>query len=176
MLVTQTECMSTQITTSTVLRHVAARTGAGLWRERGRVLLGLAIVAGITGYMALGAIDSTTTLAAGNSPAATGAAGAPSASSDCADTAMAALADKSSTVVQQAYQCMDTTYQQRVPEQTFVDQIQAQKLPEASSVTRVGDYHVESGGSMVYYAVGANDQSVGYIVYVGPDGKILKIE
>jgi hypothetical protein len=28
---------------------------------------------------------------------------------------------------------------------------------------------------MVYYAVGANDQSVGYVVYVGPDGKIVNI-
>jgi hypothetical protein len=161
--------MSTQITTSTVLRRVAARTGVGLWRQRGGILLGLALIGGITGYMALGAMDSTT-LAAGNSPAAT------AASSDCADTAMAALADKSSTAAQQAYQCMDTTFQERVPEQTFLDQIQAQKLPDASSVTRVGDYRIQSGGSMVYYAVGANDQSVGYIVYVGPDGKILKIE
>jgi len=159
--------MSTQFTTSTVLRHVAARTRVGLWRQRGGILLGLALIAGMAGYMALGAIDSTT-LAAGNSPAA-------AASSDCADTAMAALADKSSTAVQQAYQCMDTTFQQSVPEQTFVDQIQAQKLPEASSVTRVGDFHTQSGGSMVYYAVGANDQGVGYVVYVGPDGKIVKI-
>jgi hypothetical protein len=160
--------MSTQITTSTVLRRVAARTGAGLWRERGGILLGLALIAGIAGFAALSA-TSTTTLAASNSPAA-------AASSDCADTAMAALADKSSTAAKQAYQCMDTSYQERVPEQTFVDQIQAQKLPDASSVTRVGDYHSQSGGSMVYYAVGANDQSVGYVVYVGPDGKILKIE
>ena len=169
MSVTQTECMSTQITTSAMIRRVAARAGAGMWRERGRILLGLALVAGMTGDMALGAANSTT-LAAGNAPVAA------AAGSDCADTAMAALADKSSTAIQQAYQCMDPTFHQRVPEQTFVDQMQSQNLPDASSVARVGDFQMQSGGSMVYYAVSAKDQSVGYIVYLGQDGKILKID
>jgi hypothetical protein len=29
---------------------------------------------------------------------------------------------------------------------------------------------------MVYYAVDSNGQSLGYIVYVGQDGKVLKVE
>ena len=29
---------------------------------------------------------------------------------------------------------------------------------------------------MVYYAVDANGQSIGYIVYLGQDGKVSKIE
>jgi hypothetical protein len=29
---------------------------------------------------------------------------------------------------------------------------------------------------MVYYAVDTNGQSIGYIVYLGQDGKVLRIE
>ena len=89
---------------------------------------------------------------------------------------MAAIADKSPTAAQRAYQCMDTTFQQRVPEQAFVQQMQAQSLTNVSNVNRVGDYHTPAGGTMVYCAVNANGQSVGYIVYLGPAGKVLKIE
>jgi hypothetical protein len=89
---------------------------------------------------------------------------------------MAAIANKSPGAAQQAYQCMDPSFQQRVPEQTFVQQLDTQALPDVNSVARVGDYHSQSGGSMVYYAVDANGQSVGYIVYLGQDGKVMKIE
>jgi hypothetical protein len=71
---------------------------------------------------------------------------------------------------------MDPSFQQRVPEQTFVQQLQAQELPNVNKVARVGDYQSQSGGSMVYYAIDANGQSIGYIVYLGPDGKVLRIE
>jgi hypothetical protein len=95
---------------------------------------------------------------------------------DCADTAMAAIADKSPAVAQRAYQCMDPSFQQRVPEQTFIQQLQAQALPNVKNLARVGDYHAPAGGTMVYYAVDTSGQSVGYIVYLGQDGKVLRIE
>jgi hypothetical protein len=57
-----------------------------------------------------------------------------------------------------------------------VQQLQTQALPNVSAVSRVGDYHTQAGGSMVYYAVDANGQSIGYIVYLGQDGKVLRIE
>jgi hypothetical protein len=161
--------MSTQIAAPTIARRVVARTGAGLWRQRGGVLFGLAAIAAITGYMALGTV--------GESPLAAVASGSSAAAgSDCADTAMAAIADKSPGAAQQAYQCMDPTFQERVPEQTFVQQMDSQALPNVNNVARVGDYHAQGGGSMVYYAVDANGQSVGYVVYLGQDGKVLKIE
>jgi hypothetical protein len=125
-------------------------------------------MAAATGYMALGATEGTPAVASTNAVAA--------ASNDCADTTMAAIANKSSDAAQQAYQCMDPSFQQRVPEDTFVQQIQAQTPPDVNSVARVGDYHTESGGSMVYYALNTNGQSVGYIVYLGQDGKVLKVE
>ncbi len=163
--------MSTQVSAPSMVRRVAARAGVGMWRQRGGILVGLALIAAVTGYMALGAL--------GENPLAAGAAGAgPAAgpSSDCADTAMAAIANKAPGAAQSAYQCMDPSFQQRVPEQTFVQQMQSQELPNVNKVARVGDYPTQSGGSMVYYAVDANGQSIGYIVYLGQDGKVLRIE
>jgi hypothetical protein len=95
---------------------------------------------------------------------------------DCADTAMAAIADKSSGAASRAYQCMDPTFQQRVSEADFVRQMQSQKLPNATQLARVGDYHSAAGGTMVYYAVDGGNQSVGYIVYLGQNGKVQRIE
>ena len=161
--------MSTQVSAPSMVRRVAARAGVGMWRQRGGILVGLALIAAVTGYMALGVT--------GEMPLAEGA-GASSVgpTSDCADTAMAAIANKSPGAAQSAYQCMDASFQQRVPEQTFVQQLQAQELPNVNKVARVGDYQSQSGGTMVYYAVDANGQSVGYIVYLGQDGKVLRIE
>ncbi|MBV9898902.1 MAG: hypothetical protein JO020_32505 [Chloroflexi bacterium] len=160
--------MSTQSSTSAVFGRVVARTGAGLWRHRGGVLLALALSAACVGYTAFSGVSLGQPLALG--------AASPT-SSDCADTAMAAIADKSPTAAQRAYQCMDPSFQQRVPEQTFIQQLQAQALPNVSTVSRVGDYRSQTtGGEMVYYAVDANGQSVGYIVYLGQTGKVLRIE
>jgi hypothetical protein len=159
--------MSTQPTASAVVRRVAARTGLGIWRHRGGALLALAVIAGGVSYMSLGGAASLP-LQAGSAVG--------RGANDCADTAMAAIADKSPTAAQRAYQCMDASFQQRVPEQTFVQQVQAQALPNVSAVSRVGDYRTQAGGSMVYYAVDSNGQSVGYIVYVGQSGKVLRIE
>jgi hypothetical protein len=89
---------------------------------------------------------------------------------------MAAIANKSPNAAQQAYQCMDPSFQQRVPEETFLQQLQTQALPDVSKIARVGDYTTPGGGQMVYYAVDANGQSIGYIVYLGQDGKVSKIE
>jgi hypothetical protein len=160
--------MSTQSPTSAVFGRVVARTGAGLWRHRGGVLLALALCAACAGYLAFSGAGLDQPLAALGSGTA--------ANADCADTAMAAIADKSPTAAQRAYQCMDPSFQQRVPEQTFVQQLQAQALPNVSAVSRVGDYHPQAGGTLVYYAVDANGQSVGYIVYLGQTGKVLRIE
>src|SRR5215470_4609864 len=105
--------MSTSVSTADVLRRVAARAGFGVWRNRGGVLMAAAATLAVGGYMAVSA--STGGLASPRAAATSSLAG-----SDCADTAMAAIADKSSTAAQRAYQCMDTSFQQRVNEQTFV--------------------------------------------------------
>ena len=67
-------------------------------------------------------------------------------------------------------------YARHLSEQGFVQQMQAQNMPNASKMARVGDYHTPAGGTMVYYALDGVNQSVGYIVYVGQNGKVLRIE
>jgi hypothetical protein len=163
-----TQFMSTEVSAPFLLRRVAARAGAGIWRHRGGVLLAAVAIVAIGGFVALSPFGQGS-LSLGIGPSA-------AASSDCADTAMAAIADKSPNAAQRAYQCMDPAFQQRVPEQIFVQQMQTQALPNVANVARVGDYKTPAGGSMVYYAVDANGQSVGYIVYLGQDGRVLRIE
>lgn len=160
--------MSSPSSAPQLLRRVAARAGAGMWRNRGGMLMGSVVLLGIAGYLAI------SPAVAGQFPPISG----PTTSSngDCADTAMAAIADKSPGAAQRAYQCMDPGFQQRVSEQAFVQQMQAQTLANIKSLSRVGDYHTPSGGTMVYYAVDTNAQSVGYIVYLGQDGKVQKVE
>jgi hypothetical protein len=139
-----------------------------VWQHRGGVLLAAAASVALLGYVSL-------TSASGlGLPAAPRAAGG--ATMDCADTVMGAIAAQSPSTAQRAYQCMDAAFQQRVPEQVFVQQLQTRAMPNVSAVERVGDYHTPSGGTMVYYAMNASGQSAGYVVYVGQNGKILKIE
>jgi hypothetical protein len=159
--------MSTQASAPHVLRRIAVRAGVGLWRHRGGVLLAAVVSAALGGYI--------TMTWSGALPASFGA-GSVNAASDCADTAMAAITDKSPSIAQQAYQCMDTTFQQRVTEQAFAQQMQTARLPSVDKLARVGDYRSPAGGTMVYYALDGGGQSVGYIVYLGQNGKVLKIE
>ena len=168
MLVGDTEFMTTTPgkSTSYLLGRVGARAAAGVWRNRFGVLLALVITLALGSYAALtwsGAIASPVP--------------SQSASTDCADTAMAAIADKSSSAAQRAYQCMDSSFQQRVPEAQFVSQMMAQQTPSTAKLARVGEYQNSSSGStLVYFALDGGNQSVGYIVYLNSNGKVLRIE
>jgi hypothetical protein len=164
----QTVRMSTQTSTPYLLRRVAVRAGVGVWRHRGGVLFATLAAAALGGYAAMTWSGSLPVSFAQSPSIGPG--------TDCADTAMAAVADKSPAAVQRAYQCMAPAFQQRVSEQAFVQQMQTQSLPNVNKLARVGDYRTAAGGSMVYYAVDASGQSVGYIVYLGSDGKVLRIE
>ena len=159
--------MSTQLSGSAVLRRVAARTGIGIWRQRGTFFVGLAVTAAVMGYMAFG----TSAVAVGTSKGAQAAV-----ADDCADTVLSAIADKSGSTPEQAYQCMAPTFQERVPEATFAEQLQQRAVSNVNNVARLGDYKDRAGGTMVYYAVDANGQSVGFIVYLGQDGKVQRID
>jgi len=167
MFVGQTDGMSTQLSGSAVLRRVAARAGIGIWRQRGTFLVGLAVTAAVVGYMAFGTSGMAFSSAAGGQAAA---------GIDCADTVLSAIADTSGSTPEQAYQCMAPTYQEKVPEATFAEQLQQRTVPNVNNVARLGDYKDPTGGTMVYYAVDASGQSVGFIVYLGQDGKVQRID
>jgi hypothetical protein len=71
---------------------------------------------------------------------------------------------------------MDQSFQQRVTEADFVSQVDSQPSSTVDRLARVGDYRVAGGGEMVYYAVEAGGQGVGYVVYLNKEGRVLKIE
>src|SRR5690242_8457811 len=129
--------MSTQASAPYLVRRVAARAGVGVWRHRGGVLLAAAICVVVGGYVFMNSasLAAAGPFGLGSGPGFVGAPG----SNDCADTAMAAIADTSNTVVQHAYQCMASSFQQRVPEQAFVQQLRTQAIPNVTNVSRVGD-------------------------------------
>ena len=159
--------MSTRSGAPYVLNRVAARAGLGLWRHRVTVLVGAIVAVGLATYVSMNSSGAPSMALPMSSASNT----------DCADTAMAAIADKSDAAASRAYQCMDQSFQQRVPERQFVQQLQQQQaMPNIQKLERVGDYHSSGGGTMVYYAVDGGSQSVGYIVYLGQDGKVLRIE
>jgi hypothetical protein len=168
MMVGETEVMTTTPGRSTryVLGRVGARAAAGIWRNRVGTLFALVLMVAVGSYAALtwsGAIAS---------PVAS-----QSASTDCADTAMAAITNKSTAAAQRAYQCMDPSFQQRVPEAQFVSQMMAQQTPSTAKLARVGEYQNSTNGStLVYFALDGGNQSVGYIVYLNNNGKVLRIE
>jgi hypothetical protein len=89
---------------------------------------------------------------------------------------MAAVANKTSQNLQQAYQCMDQSYQQKVSEQQFSTQVKAAGSGPIAKVQRVGTHPEPNGSELVYFALDSGDQSIGYIVYLGSNGKVQKIE
>jgi hypothetical protein len=159
--------METRTGASYVVSRVGARAAAGLWAHRGSVLVGVLLLAGIVTYGAM-------SLSNGAPRPLESAAGPPN--TDCADTAMAVVFDKSAAAATRAYQCMDASFQQRVSEAQFVQQMRSQNVGAVDKIARIGDHQNPNGGTLVYYALDGNGQSVGYIVYLNPSGKVLKIE
>src|SRR5215216_2687590 len=98
MFVGDTLRMSTQNRAPHVLGRVASRAGMGLWRNRGGVFLSAAVVVGLAGYIAFTGVQPVGLSSVGATTLA---------NTDCADTAMAVIADKSSITATRAYQCMD---------------------------------------------------------------------
>ncbi len=161
-----TDQVSTPRSAPNLFRRIAVRTGVGVWRHRGGLLLAAFVSAGLVGYVTMTSSGALPTFAAAG----------PSASGDCADTAMAAIADKSPSVARRAYQCMDVTFQQRVTEQAFTQQMQTARVASVDKLARVSDYKTPTGGTMVYYALEGGGQSIGYIVYLGHNGRVLRIQ
>jgi hypothetical protein len=142
-------------------KRIVGRTLAAIWRQKQGILVGGVILAGLGGYWA---VRPAQPVASGET------------AGDCADTTMAALADKSNTSLQQAYQCMDQSFRQRVSEQQFSSQVKSAGSGPVTKVERIGTHQEPSGAQLVYFALDSGDQSIGYIVYLDPNGKVQKVE
>ena len=144
-----------------LVQRIASRAARGLWLQKQTLVVGAAVVAALCAYLAFFMPAQPSAARAG---------------SDCADTVMAALASNGAGV-QRAYQCMDTSFQQQVSQQQFTSRLQSSTAGRTiTRIARVGSYDAPSGSQLVYYAVDAGNQSVGFVIYVGDNGKVLNIE
>jgi hypothetical protein len=142
-----------------ILGRVALRSGVGLWRHR----LGLIVAALLV--VAFGAYEFTFA----------GASTSGGAGGDCADAAMAALTHTSDATARAAYACLGPGMR-TTSEDQFVATLQ-QRAAGNGQADRVADRHMPDGGKIVFYTVSASDTpSVGYIVYLDPNGKVVKVE
>lgn len=144
-----------------VLGRVALRTGVALWRQR------LALIVGGLLVVAFGAYEFTFAGSGISAPSGGGI--------DCADTAMNALTHASDTTARAAYACLGPSMR-TTSEDQFVATLQ-QRAAATGQADRVADRHTPDGGKIVFYTVSAGDMpSVGYIVYLDPNGKVAKVE
>jgi hypothetical protein len=153
-------------TTSSVPRRVLDRTLHGIWRQKGTLLLYSGVVAAMIGYTAFAA----------QTPASASGKGAQVTTPDCADAVMAAVVGQSAPAVQsQAYQCMGPDLQQHLFQDGLGTHYRTIASTTVSKVSRVGTHAADSGDNLVYYAVDAGDQSVGFVVHLSPDGKVTEV-
>ena len=143
---------------SIILAHIGARTGAALWRHRSMWILGLVALVGL-GVYEIGFAGPTM----------------PSSSLDCADTAMAAVAQIDDEAAHAAYRCLGEPMK-RNGEQQFVQTLHDRGELPKGRVSRVGDHRTQDGGRIVFYTIEATGQAVGYIVYLDQAGLVQKIE
>jgi hypothetical protein len=70
---------------------------------------------------------------------------------------------------------MAPSFQQTMSEPSFVQQLQALRVPSVTRINRLGSYQAPTGGTLVYYAVDSSTRSVGYVVSLGADGRVVQI-
>lgn len=143
-----------------VAARVGARLGVALWHHRLALLVSGLLVGVLATVQLTMAGPSSTSDVAG----------------DCADTTMAALTHVTDEGAHAAYACLDPAMRQGQGEDAFVRGLKARGDPPASQVTRVAERRSPNGGRVVFYSVDTRGDSVGYIVYLGPSGKVERID
>jgi len=137
--------------------RIAARSGVALWRHRfGLLIVGLLVIAFSAYELAF--------------------AGPSVANGDCADTAMVALTHVSDASARAAYACLGPGMR-TTSEDQFVATMQQRSPGGVGQASRIADRHTPDGGKIVFFTVSAGDMpSVGYIIYLDPNGKVAKVE
>jgi hypothetical protein len=140
---------------SFILARITARSGAALWRSRIVVLITV---------LALGALGVYELTYAGPTVS----------NGDCADTAMAAVTRGDEASAHAAYACLGPSMR-NTSEDAFVAGMQERGMAH-TQVSRVGDQKTKDGGRIVFFTVEQQDTAVGYIVYLDPIGKVIRVE
>jgi len=137
--------------------RIAARTGVALWRHRFALLVAGLVVVAFSAYELTFAGPSVT-------------------NGDCADTAMVALTHVTDSSARAAYACLGPGMR-TTSEDQFVASMQQRSPGDCGEANRVADRHTPDGGKIVFFTVSAGDMpSVGYIIYLDPNGKVSKVE
>jgi hypothetical protein len=140
---------------SFILGRIAARTAVALWRHR----IGLLVA-----MVSLGALSLYEWTYAGPSTA----------NGDCADTTMAAVTRVDDDMARAAYACLQSNMR-NTSEESFVAGLHQRDMAQGQ-VSRVGDQKTKNGGRIVFYTVEQQGTAVGYIVYLDPTGKVIRVE
>jgi hypothetical protein len=146
-------------------RRVLSRALLALGHQKHSLLLGSGMVAAMISYLSFAPLQAPI-----------GGVQGASAAPDCADAVMNAIVAHGAPPVQpQVFQCMDPDLRQSVLEQGLAPQYRSIASTAVSKVSRVGTHSTASGAELVYYAVDAGDQSVGFVVQLSPDGRVKTI-
>ncbi len=140
---------------SFILARIGARTGVALWRHRFGVLAALLVVGALGVYELSYAVPSV-------------------ANGDCADMTMAAVTTADDQTAHAAYACLGPGMRNATEDQ-FVAGMHQRNMARGH-VNRVGDQRTPDGGHIVFFTVEQQGQAVGYIVYLNPQGKVVKVE
>jgi hypothetical protein len=140
---------------SFILARIAARTGVALWRHRFGMLAAMVLVGALGVYELTYAVPSVS-------------------NGDCADTTMAAVTNTDDQTAHAAYACLGPGLRNSTEDQ-FVAGMQRRDI-KRGHVNRVGDQRTPDGGHIVFFTVEQQGQAVGYIVYLNPQGKVVKVE
>jgi hypothetical protein len=140
---------------SFILTRVAARTGVALWRHRIAVLVATLGIAGASLFQLSYAGPSATT-------------------GDCADMTMAVVSKVDDEVARAAYACLGPNMR-NTSEDAFVAGMHERAVPNGQ-INRVGDQRTRDGGRIVFFTVEQHGRAVGYIVYLDPAGKVIRVE
>jgi hypothetical protein len=138
-----------------ILARITARSGAAFWRHRFAWLGAVVVIGSLGVYQWSYAVPTVS-------------------NGDCADTAMAAVTTKDDQTAHAAYACLGPGMR-NTSEDLFVAGMHQRDTLRAH-VNRIGDQRTADGGHIVFYTVEQQGQAVGYIVYLNPQGKVIKVE
>ena len=140
---------------SFVIGRIAARTAVALWRHR---------LGWLSAALAIAALGLYQMASAGPSVV----------NGDCADTTMAAVTSTSEQAARAAYACLNPGLRS-ASEEAWVAGMRQRAVPRGQ-FNRVAETRTTDGGQIVFYAVQEQGESVGYIVYLDPQGRVRGVE
>lgn len=141
--------------TSHILARIIVRTGAAVWRQRVTWLIAAAAVTALGAFRIVSAGPSVI-------------------NGDCADTTMVAFTSMTDSSARAAYACLNPGLRSTT-EDSWVAGLRQRGVPHGQ-FNRIADTRTNDGGQIVFYAVHRQGESLGFIVYLDPQGRVRGVE